>query len=202
MKFLKMQDYLLALAVILFGGLMYVLQNGLYPRIFYIEWDEEVRLHDGRVLIVHIKRSFERYRRFDRWAGRRVDTEINFDAGPSLGKLHRKFERYDVTLLEEEGGNWYIGLNQTTGIPPRRLIDRRFPVLIIRSDGSEYPASSWSDIPDFPRMNIMPITPGPGGVVQFANKLLPWDAKMDHWSRHPRAAGDNGLIIQRHTTAN
>lgn len=33
---------------------------GLYPRYFYLEWDEEVRLHDGRLIVVHLKRRYER----------------------------------------------------------------------------------------------------------------------------------------------
>lgn len=47
----------LAIAAVL--GLTYVLNFGLYPRYFDITWDEEVQLHDGRMIVVHVKRTFE-----------------------------------------------------------------------------------------------------------------------------------------------
>ena len=43
-----------------------------YDRYFTIEWDEEVELHDGRIIIVHIKRTFERVTasmKRSRWRG-------------------------------------------------------------------------------------------------------------------------------------
>lgn len=187
----------LAIAVVV--GMTYVLSFGLYPRFFNIAWDEEVQLHDGRVIAVHVKRTFERRSRFNRWLGHDRDTEITFDAGPPWGKLRRNFERYDVTMVEQRDGNWYFSLQVTTGIPPKKLVDAAYPVLILGQDGVERPAKSWDDIPDFPRLNIMPVTPSPEGILPFANSFLTWQTKMEHWRRNPRGAGDNGLIIQRHT---
>ena len=57
-----------------------------YPQFFDIAWDEEVQLHDGRVIMVHVKRTFERYNRSLQWVGHDRDTEITFDAGLPLGK--------------------------------------------------------------------------------------------------------------------
>lgn len=186
-----------ALVLVLAGS--YVLNFGLYPRYFTIEWDEEVKLHDGRTLIVHVKRTFERRAMLQRWLAYDRDTEISFDAGPPLGKFKRKFDRYDVTMIEQQDDKLFIGLEVTTGIPPVALIDSAFPILIVAKDGSERPASSWADIPDFPRQNIMPVTPSPEGILPFSDSLLTWQTKMDHWKNHRRAAGDDGLIIQRHT---
>lgn len=187
-----------AIAIILVLAAGYVMKFGLYPRYFDIEWDEEVQLHDGRMIVVHVKRTFERRSRFDRWLAFYRDTEITFDAGPPRGKFKRKFERYDVTMIEQKGGNWYFNLQPTTGMPPKKLIDSAYPVLLLDKSGVERPASSWADIPDFPRLNIMPVTPSPEGILPFADSLLKWDVKMAHWQRNQRAAGDNGLIIQRH----
>lgn len=187
----------LAILLVLAAG--YVLRFGLYPRYFDIEWDEEVQLHDGRVIVVHVKRTFERRARFEQWLAHDRDTEISFDAGPPWGKFKRKFERYDVTMVEQHEGNWYFGLQVTTGIPPKKLIDSAYPVLILGKDGTERPATSWADIPDFPRQNIMPVTPSPEGILPFSNSHLTSQTKMAHWKNNPRAAGDDGLIIQRHT---
>lgn len=188
-----------ALAIVLIFSAIYVVKFGLWPRYFDIEWDEEVQLHDGRMIVVHVKRTFERHARFERWLAHDRDTEISFDAGPPWGQFKRKFERYDVTMVEHRDGCWYFGLQVTTGIPPQKIVDRAYPVLILEKDGTERPATSWADIPDFPRQNIMPVTPGPEGILPFANSLLTWQMKMAHWKNNPRAAGDDGLIIQRHT---
>jgi hypothetical protein len=180
-------------------GVIYVMNFGLYPRYFDIQWDEEVQMHDGKVIVVHVKRTFERRTRFKRWSAHDRDTEISFDAGPPWGKFSRTFERYDVNMIEQQGGNWYFGLQVTTGIPPKKLIDPSYPVLILGKDGVERPAMSWDDIPDFPRLNVMPVTPSPEGISPFSNSHLTWQTKMAHWKKNPRAAGDDGLIIQRHT---
>lgn len=183
---------------LIIAGSVPLLAACLYDQYFDIEWDEEVLLHDGRVIVVHIKRTFERRSRTDRWLAHDRDTEITFDGGPPLGKLTRRFQRYDVTMVEQRDGKWYLGLQVTTGIPPERLVDPAYPVLILGQDGVERAATSWNDIPDFPRLNIMPVTPSPEGIAPFKNSLLTWQAKMEHWKKNPRAAGDNGLIIQRH----
>lgn len=184
-------------AILLTLSLGYVWKFGLYPRYFDIEWDEEVQLHDGKIIVVHVKRTFERRTRFERWLAHDRDTEISFDAGPPWGRFKRRFERYDVTMIEQYGSNWYFGLQVTTGIAPEHLVNSAYPVLILRKDGTEHPATSWEDIPDFPRQNIMPVTPSPEGILPFANSLLAWNTKMTHWKNNPRAAGDDGLIIQR-----
>lgn len=48
----------LAILLVLAAG--YVMKFGLYPRYFDIEWDEEVQLHDGRMILVHVKNTYER----------------------------------------------------------------------------------------------------------------------------------------------
>lgn len=177
----------------------YISVFGIYPRYFDIEWDEEVQLHDGRLIVVHVKRTFERRARFERWLAYDRATEISFDAGPPWGKFKRKFQGYDVTMIEQRDGNWFFGLQFTTGHPaPEIAFNPEYPVLIFGRDGVERPALSWADIPDFPRQNIMPVTPSPEGIARFADSLLTWQVKMEHWKKNPRAAGDDGTIIQRH----
>jgi hypothetical protein len=188
-----------ALVVVVVLATGYVLTFGLYPRYFDIQWDEEVQLHDGRVIVVHVKRTFERRSRTDRWLAFDRDTEVTFDIGPPMGRITRNFERYDVNMIENKDGNWYFGLDVTTGIPPKKLVDSAYPVLILEAGGIERPAKSWEDIPDFPRQNIMPVTPSPQGILPFTNSLLTWQTKLEHWKNNPRAAGDSGLIIQRHS---
>ncbi len=197
---MKPHDWKLLATLVAIGVLIYVGRNGIHPRQFSMEWNEEVKLHDGRMIIVRVKRSFERYERFDRWAARSLDTEIEFDHGPPWGRVTRNFQRFDVEMIETRSGNWYFSLSPTTGIPPKKLVTQRFPVLILPRDGEAYAARSWDDVPDFPRHNLMPVTPSPQGISKFEGTLLTWDVKMAHWRSHPRAAGDDGIIIHRHTT--
>lgn len=194
----RIRTLLIAFVIAAASAATYVLNFGLYPRQFEIEWDEEVQLHDGRVIMVHIKRTFERYRRLERWAARGRDIEISFDAGPPWGKFSRKFQRYDIKMIEQQNGDWYLNLGVTTGIPAKKLVDDAYPFLILGHDGTERHARSWHDVPDFPRQNIMPVTPNAEGIFPFANSVLTWQTKMDHWRTHPRAAGDDGLVKQRH----
>ena len=172
-----------------------------YDQFFDIEWDEEVLLHDGRVIWVHVKRTFERFSRFDRWRALDRDTSISLDTGQNR-KINRVFQNYDVNLIEERAGLWYVGLAVTTGIPPKKLVNPAFGVLIIGKDDSDQAANSWAEIPNFPQQNVMPVTPNIQTVSQFANSQLSWKTKMTHWQTNPRAAGDTGRIIQRHKSTN
>jgi hypothetical protein len=194
---------LLALVIFTVLGVIYVMNFGLFPRYFDLGWDEEVRLHNGRTMIVHITRKFERYGlRLERWRGTYRATEISFDAGAPLGRLVKRFERYQVDMVEFRNGNWYLALSDTSGTPPKRIVSERIPVLIVGSDGSERAAKSWEEVPDFPRQNVMPLTPSEEAVKHFDGTLLTWDRKMAHWRQYPRAAGDNGKVIQRHPQGN
>lgn len=93
-----------------------------YPRFFDIEWDEEVLLHDGRIIWVHVKRTFERRSQYDRWEGIHRDTEVSFDAGEKIGVWTKRFERYDTAFLHSKDQNWYFALGVTTGSPPVQLV--------------------------------------------------------------------------------
>jgi hypothetical protein len=194
----KLAIYFLVAAVLAIGGSSAYEKYWKSRQMFEISWDEEVRMTNGKSIVVHVKRTFARRSYTDPWLALDRDTEITFDSGPPRGVFRRNFQNYDVTMIENEGGNWYIGLQRTTGIPPKKWVTPQFPVLILKSDGSEVAASSWEDIPDFTQLNLMPVTPSPKGISKFANSRLTWDTKIDHWQRNQRAAGDTGLIFQRH----
>lgn len=91
--------------------IFYVALFGLYPRYFDISWDEELRLHDGSVIVVHVKDTYERRgSRLSRYADAvRRRTQVTFDAGPSLG--HITFStRLGIRLLDRVERNWYVVL--------------------------------------------------------------------------------------------
>lgn len=169
-----------------------------FSRYFDVEWDEEVELFGGKIIIVHIKRGYERTSSiFDpdlRSIQRSV--EITFDAGGRIGIFKRKFDNYDVCYINKSGNNWYILLGGI-GFVRKRIVSQAIPILIIYQDGQEVPASSWMEVPYFSRENIMPPTPNAAGVLHFNGKLLTIAAKEAHWKKYPRGAGDGDLINVR-----
>ena len=169
-----------------------------FSRYFDVEWDEEVELFGGKIIIVHIKRGYERTSSiFDpdlRSIQRSV--EITFDAGGRIGIFKRKFDNYDVCYINKSDNNWYILLGGI-GFVRKRIVSQAIPILIIHQDGQEVPASSWMEVPYFSRENIMPPTPNAAGVLHFNGKLLTIAAKEAHWKKYPRGAGDGDLINVR-----
>ena len=161
-----------------------------YPRFFDIEWDEEVLLHDGRIIWVHVKRTFERRSQYDRWEGIHRDTEVNFDAGGKIGLWTQRFERYDTAFLHNKDQNWYFALGVTTGSPPVQLVTWEKSVLVLKPDGTLL-AISRPELPsEFRDFNIMPLTPSSEGVAKFHGKKLTIIEKRAHWSAYLRSAGD------------
>ena len=160
-----------------------------YERYFDIEWDEEVLLHDGRIIWVHVKRTFERRSEYDQWNGIHRDTEVSFDAGGKIGRVVKKFARYDIIFLETDRGNWYFLLGEM-GHVTTRIVGQDVPILILQSDGLERPAKTWQEVPYFPKQNLMPVTPGSAGVSQFHQKRLTISKKLEHWKKYPLGAGE------------
>lgn len=90
---------------------VYISAFGLYPRYFDIEWDEEVLLHDGRVIVVHVKKTYERRgMRLSRYADTTFRrNELTFDAGGGLGRITLG-SRLGVSHIDQIGGVWYAVL--------------------------------------------------------------------------------------------
>ncbi len=184
-----------AVAILLALVIGYFYQSGSFAPYFNIEWDEEVKMHDGQVVIVHMKRKYERLNLFSRWRGIHRATEISFDTGGALGRFSKEFLRYDVDFVEKKDGYWYIYLVTTTGTPPEKLVDWRAAFLILSPDGRLEKASSWKQLPqEFKLRNIMPPTPNSEGILKFNGTLLRDAVKQEHWRKFPAAAGDDGVL--------
>jgi len=98
---------LLGLAVLAYG-----FTAGFYPRFYTLEWDEDVQLQDGRVIVVHLKHTYERlHMGFSRYADAITrDTEMRFDAGPPIGTVTQLFKGYHPLFLGQYEGKWYVTL--------------------------------------------------------------------------------------------
>jgi hypothetical protein len=83
----------------------------IYGQYFDIEWDEEVLLHDGRVIVVHVKHTYERLQNgFTRYGGKIIhrDSMLSFDAGGTTGRVTQLFKAGAPLLIDQVDGIWYI----------------------------------------------------------------------------------------------
>lgn len=162
-----------------------------YPADFSIEWDEEVRLHDDRMIVVHVKRKFWRRHERVEWDALYMGTEIAFDRGAPGGWFKRDFNGYDIPMIEQKGSSWYLSLIKTGGGPGPRppLVSELYPVLIVTAEGTEVPARSWADVPYFPRFNMLPLVGSLETFAGFNGRRLAWDEKIEFWKTQGRESG-------------
>lgn len=165
-----------------------------YDQYFDIDWDEEVLLHDGRVIVVHVKRTYERRgNRLERFPEhpRQIAMSFRFDRGPGHVFQH-EFKRGTLHFLHNKDGRWYIGYHADPGDPSVELGTRLlYPhVAILNVDGSISKPQSWSDIPaELITANILPATPNPKVISKFDGSRLTVAEKMTHWGLYPTGAG-------------
>ncbi len=89
----------------------------IYPPLFDLSWDEEVQLHDGRAIVVHLKFTYERLSRFSKYGNSILrNTEMSFDAGPPHGRVTQLFRRQQPVMLDQSNGQWYVVLAERGNI--------------------------------------------------------------------------------------
>lgn len=188
------KNWLWLFTLLVAGVLIYISQNGIYPRYFDIEWDEEVELHDGRIIVVHVKRTYLRLKiEFNRFPkhSRLVSMSFNFDKGNG-STFHHTFKGGVLHFLDEKNGKWYIGYYADPGDPSVEIGTRLlYPhIAIINNDNSTSRPKSWSDVPpEITRANILPVTPDPKVASKFHKKFITVEEKMAHWNAYPTGAG-------------
>jgi hypothetical protein len=82
----------------------------IYDQFFDIEWDEEVLLHDGRVIVVHVKNTYERrgkgFKQYDETKITFRHKELIFESEP--GKRVTFKTRMPVAYLGQFEKDWYV----------------------------------------------------------------------------------------------
>jgi hypothetical protein len=186
------------LALLLAGLLLalYAWQFGLQsPYRFELEWDEEVQLHDKRIINIHIKRSYERHTLLSRWDGTHRATEVSFDAGPLFGPFSARFAPDDVALIDQDQQVWYFATVRSPGTGAGRPGNGQPPFFTLKPGTGLAEAARGEKLPEvFTRWNVMPATPDAAGLMKFHNTQLGLAEKMRHWAAHPRA--DGGEVIR------
>jgi hypothetical protein len=188
-----------ALAIVLVLAVGYVFKFGLYPRYYDIQYDEEVQLHDGRIIVVHIKRAYQRkglmLEQFPQYPYR-MGMEFSFDRGPFGQRFSHYIKRGDLGFIDQKDGKWYIGYGMEGGDPSAELGSRAiYPnVAILNPDGSITKPQSWNEVPsEITQVNIMPSTPDEQVMSKFNGTKLTLQTKMQHWAANPIGAGDHTI---------
>lgn len=189
---LKITAPILLLAGLLLG--LYVWQFGWQsPWRFELAWDEEVQLHDNRIIIVHIARSYERHSLLSRQDSTRLATRISFDAGPTFGRFSHQFAPDDVALIDQYQQVWYVVAAPAAGV--RQAGEQAPAFWTLRPAQALRPAARGERLPEaFIRWNVMPATPDAATLAKFDNTRLRLDQKMHHWAAYPRSEG--GEVIR------
>jgi hypothetical protein len=146
--------YAICLAMFVAACVFYVLNFGFYPKNLIMEWDEEVKLHDGRMIIVHRTSHFERRGlRLQRYPDNRLDfgfvsEKFSFEAGPSRVFSHT-FVSGGLSFLHEVEGKWYVGYIGDQSQPSNRIGNSSTSprVAVLESGGELRKVAGWPDIP-------------------------------------------------------
>lgn len=89
----------------------------LWDRYFDVQWNEQVKQPDGKVITVHLKCRFERvyvyFREFTRYGGTIVDRDatLTFNAGGDIGQVTQLFKGLKPIYLGQHQGSWYAVLS-------------------------------------------------------------------------------------------
>ena len=87
-----------------------------YPRLFELSWDEEVRLHDGRVAVVGRSIQYERLDRWSRYDGTSPRREtLRFVPEGESQPREVSFPNLQLLVFDFYAGVHYLVLTGTTG---------------------------------------------------------------------------------------
>lgn len=154
-----------------------LLAGCIWGQYFELGWDEEVALHDGRVIRMHVTHTYERTRGWRRYDGAiHRDCELRFDAGAGQGTVTQLFMGFSPMLLDQHEGVWYAVLyggyrKRSREIPGQDWGDYEGPhgQLAIRLDAGRWRPISMRALPEeFQKPNVMLLS---GSVGEHAD----WD---------------------------
>jgi hypothetical protein len=174
----------------------YVFQFGLYPRYFDIEWDEDVQLHDGRVIVVHRKTTYERLQTGVTPYGGLIisrDTTLGFDAGGKTGRVTQLFKGFHPMFLGEDAGEWYAVLYGGYYYGSRELPGQDWGELegpygqwaIKLVDGKWTPISMRSLPSQFQRPNVLMLYGKASEHARFNGQRVTLQEKQSWLTKHP-----------------
>lgn len=188
---------------------IYAFTVGLYPRYFDLSWDEEVQLHDGRVIVVRLKHTYERLHRELGWNTSAVvrDTELSFDAGGKDGRVTQLFKGFHPMFLGQHEGVWFAVLYGDYYGDSRRFpgqdwgeLEGPYGQWAVKLEHGKWQPISMSRLPSiFVEPNMLVLKGTTGEHRELSGRRVSLQDKQSWLSRHPRDYGD--VTLARPTAA-
>ena len=173
----------------------------LYDRWFDLEWDEEVLLNDGRIIVVHLKQSYERLgQTFSRYGGTNLtrDTTLTFDAGGNTGRITQLFKGFHPMFIGLHDEQWYAVLYggyyyRSREIPGQDWGELEGPYgqWAVRLTEGKWLPISMSRLPNhFETPNVLILYGTAAEHAQFHGKTLTLQDKRAWLAKHPLGYAD------------
>jgi hypothetical protein len=160
-----------------------LLSSCFYGKNFDLEWDEEVQLHDGRTIVVHLKYTYERLAPgLLPHGGTNIlrDSVLTFDAGGRTGRVSQVFRGYHPMFLDQHEGTWYSVLyggdyGQSRLLPGGDWGEMEGPYgqWTIKLVEGKWMAISMRDLPDqFQVPNVMILYGDASEMASFSGRVV------------------------------
>lgn len=167
---------------------------------FDLKWEEEVQLHDGRVMIVKLKYTYERistsgFTRYENAIPR--DTELSFDAAGKDGAITQLIKGFHPMLLDEKDGIWYMVMYGSHYGHSDRIPGQNWGSAET-ADGNraaslqsgQFKPISLRELPDvFDRPNVLMLYGGADDHAKFDGTRVTLAQKMMFHTKHPLGLG-------------
>lgn len=197
-----MQKNKAALSILIAAAVFvaYTLFIGWYPRYFYISWDEEVQLHDGRIIMVHVKSKYERlHHEFSRYASAiHRDTEITFTPENQKGQITQILKGGRPLILDHKNGTWFLVFSWSAEWSPQLLQGQNWGpdqngngqrVAIL--EGTQFKKASICVLPnEFQTPNFLLRYADAAELSHFDGTLLTLAHKKKYLEKYPLLYGD------------
>lgn len=177
-----------------------LLSGCFWERDFDLSWEEEVQLHDGKIIVVKFKHTYERlHQEFDRYAGAILrDTEISFDAGGMTGKVSQLFKGFHPMFLGQHEEVWYCVLyggyyNRSRELPGQDWGELEGPYgqWAIKLVERKWIPISMSKLPQvFQQPNILILKGDVDEHAKFSGTRVTLQDKQAWLNKHPYDYGD------------
>jgi hypothetical protein len=193
----------LGFLVLLVLSVAYIWNFGFYPTSLVMEWDEEVKLHDGRIIVIHRKDNLERRglkltRYPDNYVEfRSISRSFRFEPRPGTVFEHT-FVEGTLDFLDEVDGQWYIGYIGNRAHPSNQIGNTKIEpmVAILASTGELRKVDGWHSVPaNLKVRNVLEAFP-PAYIAPFSGSMLRQKEKLELRLAH-RSSSDWDQIIRR-----
>lgn len=172
----------------------------LWDKHFDLTWDEEVQLHDGRVIVVKVTHTYERLRReLGRYTSAIPrDTELSFDAGDATGRVTQLFKGFHPMFLGQYEGTWYAVLYGGYYYKSRELpgqdwgeLEGPYGQWAIKLDKGKWQPVSMGRLPAiFQEPNMLILKGNAGEHAEFSGKTVTIQNKQAWIALHPYGYAD------------